>query len=148
MCFWGFSPPVWPVLPRIYSYSYKYDVSKNLYSSGSPGGSVVKESACDAGDKSLIPGQENPPDREMATHSNILAREIPWTKESGELESMRSQKESDMTEWLNHHHPRRRQRERHKKRKEDMLLRHRNDAFTLSLSGVEEAGGRTLMKAF
>ena len=59
---------------------------------------MVKESACDAGDKSLIPGQENPPDREMATHSNILAREIPWTKESGELESMRSQKESDMTE--------------------------------------------------
>ena len=86
------------------------------------------------------PGQENPPDREMATHSNILAREIPWTEESGELESMRSQKESDMTEWLNHHHQRRRQRERHKKCKEDMLLRHRNDAFTLPLSGVEEQG--------
>ena len=33
----------------------------------------------------------------MATHSSILAWEIPWTEESGGLESMGSQ-ESDMTE--------------------------------------------------
>ena len=27
-------------------------------------------------------GQEDPPEKEMATHSSILAREIPWTEES------------------------------------------------------------------
>ena len=35
----------------------------------------------------------------MATHSSILAWEIPWTKEPGELQSMGSQK-LDMTEQL------------------------------------------------
>ena len=33
----------------------------------------------------------------MATHSSILAREIPWTEELGGLQSMRSQ-ELDMSE--------------------------------------------------
>ena len=37
----------------------------------------------------------------MATHSSILAREIPWTEEPGELQSMGG-KESDMTEQLTH----------------------------------------------
>ena len=32
-------------------------------------------------------GQEDPLEEEMATHSSILAWEIPWTEESGELES-------------------------------------------------------------
>ena len=32
----------------------------------------------------------------MATHSNILAWEIPWTEEPGELQSVGSQ-ELDMT---------------------------------------------------
>ena len=32
----------------------------------------------------------------MATHSNILAWEIPWTEESGGLQSM-GHKESDIT---------------------------------------------------
>ena len=36
----------------------------------------------------------------MATHSSILAWEIPWTKEPGGLESMGLQ-ELDTTEWLN-----------------------------------------------
>ena len=39
----------------------------------------------------------------MATHSSILAREIPWTEEPGGLQSMGSQ-ESNMTQQLNHHH--------------------------------------------
>ena len=30
-------------------------------------------------------GQEDPPEKEMATHSNILAWEIPWTEEPGGL---------------------------------------------------------------
>ena len=33
-------------------------------------------------------GQEDPLETEMATHSNILVWEIPWTKESGGLQSM------------------------------------------------------------
>ena len=42
-------------------------------------------------------------DHEMAPHSSILAWRIPWTEESGGLQSMGLQ-ESDMTEQLNHHH--------------------------------------------
>ena len=36
-------------------------------------------------------GQEDPLEKEMTTHSSILAWEIPWTKEPGGLQSMRSQ---------------------------------------------------------
>ena len=35
-------------------------------------------------------------EKEMATHSSILAREIPWTEVSGMLQSMESQKELDV----------------------------------------------------
>ena len=48
-------------------------------------------------------GQEDPLEKEMATHSSILAWRIAWTEEPGRLQSMVSQ-ESDMTERLNHHH--------------------------------------------
>ena len=37
-------------------------------------------------------GQEDPLEKGMATYSNILAWRIPWTKESGGLQSIRSQK--------------------------------------------------------
>ena len=44
-------------------------------------------------------GQEDPLEKEMATHSSILAwKKIPWTEESGGLRSMGVAKESDMTE--------------------------------------------------
>ena len=36
-------------------------------------------------------GQEDPLEKEMATHSNILAWRIPWTEELGEVLSMGSQ---------------------------------------------------------
>ena len=36
-------------------------------------------------------GQEEPLEKEMATHSSDLAWEIPWTDELGGLQSMRSQ---------------------------------------------------------
>ena len=36
-------------------------------------------------------GQEDPLEKEMATHSSILAWRIPWTKEPGGLQSMGSQ---------------------------------------------------------
>ena len=37
-------------------------------------------------------GQEDPLEKEMATHCTILAWEIPQTEESGGLQSMGSQK--------------------------------------------------------
>ena len=36
-------------------------------------------------------GQEDPLEKEMATHSSILAWEIPWTEEPSGLLSMGSQ---------------------------------------------------------
>ena len=37
-------------------------------------------------------GQEDPLEEEMATHSSILARTIPWTEEPGGLQSRGSQR--------------------------------------------------------
>ena len=59
---------------------------------GFPGGSDGKESVCSAGDMGSIPGSGNSLEKEMATHSCILAWEIPWTEESGGLQSMGSPK--------------------------------------------------------
>ena len=59
---------------------------------GFPDGSVVKK---------LLPSRrcrfdpwvvKIPLEKEMATHSNILAWEIPWTEEPGGLQSMGLQK--------------------------------------------------------
>ena len=41
-------------------------------------------------------GREDPLEKEMATHSSILAWEIPWAEEPSGLQSMGSQ-ESDLT---------------------------------------------------
>ena len=37
-------------------------------------------------------GQEDPLQKGLASHSSILARRIPWTKESDGLQSMGSQR--------------------------------------------------------
>ena len=37
-------------------------------------------------------GWENPLEKEVATHSSILAWRIPWTEELGRLQSMGSQR--------------------------------------------------------
>ena len=42
-------------------------------------------------------GQEDPLEKEMATHFSIVDWRIPWTEEPGGLQSMGSQ-ESDVTE--------------------------------------------------
>ena len=58
---------------------------------GFPGSSVVKNppvNAEDAGDMGSIPGQEDPPEKQMATYSSILAWRIPWTEEPGGLQSI------------------------------------------------------------
>ena len=59
--------------------------------SGFPSGAAVKNPPANAGDVRDM-GWEDPLQKEIATHSSILAREIPWTKEPGRLQSMGSQK--------------------------------------------------------
>ena len=63
-----------------------------MYTLGFPGGSVSKESACNAGDPGSIPGSGDPLEKETATHSSILAWRIPWTEEPGGPQSMGSQR--------------------------------------------------------
>ena len=68
-----------------------------VYHLGFPGDLDSKESACNVRDPGLIPGSEDPLEKGMVTHSSILAWRIPWTEETGGLQSMGSQ-ESDTTE--------------------------------------------------
>ena len=49
---------------------------------------MVKNPPANAGDACLIPGQEDPLEEEMATHSRILAWVIPWTEVPGGLQSL------------------------------------------------------------
>ena len=53
---------------------------------------MVKNPTANAGDADSIPGRGRPLEKEMATHSSILAWEISWTEEPGGLQSMGSQK--------------------------------------------------------
>ena len=56
---------------------------------------MVKNSptkAGDTGDESLMPGSGRFLEKEMTTHSSILAWKIPWTEEPGGLQSLGSQK--------------------------------------------------------
>ena len=60
---------------------------------GFPGGAVVKNPPASAGDARDVirsVGREDPLEKEMATHSSILAWETSWTEEPGGLQSMRS----------------------------------------------------------
>ena len=43
-------------------------------------------------DLSISIAWEDPLEKEMATHSSILAWRIPWTEEPGGLQSMQSQR--------------------------------------------------------
>ena len=47
-------------------------------------------------------GREDPLEKGMATHSSILAWQIPWMEEPGELQSMGSQKVG-LTEQISKH---------------------------------------------
>ena len=68
---------------------------------GFSGGSVVQESARPCRRRRTpwfwSPGQEDPLEKEMATHSSVLAWKIPQTEEAGGLQSMGWQ-ELDTTE--------------------------------------------------
>ena len=53
---------------------------------------MVKNPPTNSGDVGSILGWEDLLEKEMAMHSSILAREIPWTEEPGGLQSMGSQR--------------------------------------------------------
>ena len=53
---------------------------------------MVKNLPANAGDPRSILGGEDPMEKGMATHSSILAWEIPWTEEPGGLPSTGSQR--------------------------------------------------------
>ena len=85
-------------------YTRQSQSPNSSYPKGFSGGSVIKNLPA----KQEMPvqslGQEYPLDKEMATHSSILAWELPWTKEPGGLQCMGLQtvrwdfrKESDRT---------------------------------------------------
>ena len=45
-------------------------------------------------------GWEDSLEKEMATHSSILAWEIPWTEEPGSLQSTESQRSDKTSNWV------------------------------------------------
>ena len=60
---------------------------------------MVKNLPASSGDErdvGLIPGSGRSLEKEMATHSSILAQEIPWTEKPGRLQS-KGIKELDTT---------------------------------------------------
>ena len=61
------------------------------------GGSAVKNPSTMQETQVRSLGQEDPLEKEMATHSCILAWETPWTKEPGGVQSCGDQEESDST---------------------------------------------------
>ena len=70
--------------------SFCYTLGSNDF----PGGSVIKNLPANAGDMETwigSLGQEDPLEEKMSTHFSILAWEIPWPDEPGELRFMGSQ---------------------------------------------------------
>ena len=59
---------------------------------GFPSGSVVKNPPAMQETQVQSLGREDPLEEGMATHSSILAWRIPWTEESGGLQSIGSQR--------------------------------------------------------
>ena len=59
---------------------------------GLPTSSDGKGSACNSGELNLIPCQEYSLEKKMATHSSILAWEIPWMEGPGGPRSMHLQR--------------------------------------------------------
>ena len=67
--------------PSLHSISNFHNGKKR----GFPGGSVVKNMLAKQETEVQSPGVKDILEKEMATHSSILAWEIPWTEEPGRL---------------------------------------------------------------
>ena len=59
---------------------------------GFPGGLVVENPPAMQETQVQSLSQEDPLEKTMASHSNILAWTIPWTEEPGKLQSIGSQR--------------------------------------------------------
>ena len=79
----GREPPVEQKSPRVLCRAVGLELCLPQWLRG-------KESACSAVDSGLIPDLVRSLEKEMATHSSILAWRIPRTKEPGRLQSMGS----------------------------------------------------------
>ena len=64
---------------------------------------TVKASAYNAGDLGSIPGWGRSLEKEMATHSSIVAWKIPWTKEPDRLQPMGSQSWTQLSDFTSPH---------------------------------------------
>ena len=73
-------------------YSFYRETTKDTKPGCFPGGSVVQNLPPRQETQVRPLSREDPLEREMATHSSILAWRIPWTEEPGGLQSMGSQK--------------------------------------------------------
>ena len=71
---------------------------------GFPGSASSKESGCHCRRHGFDLSQEDPLEKGMATHSSILAWEIPWTEQPGGLQSMKLQKIRHNWSTKHHHH--------------------------------------------
>ena len=79
---------------EIYVFEFLFCIGIDLIRgfSGGSVGEILPASAGDAGDIFDPWVRKIPLEKEMATHSSILALEISWTEEPGGLQSMESQK--------------------------------------------------------
>ena len=73
-------------------------IHTTIYKMGFPGGSVAKNSLAKQEMWVQSLGQEDPLEKEMATHSSILAWKILWTEESGKLQSVKLQSQTQLSD--------------------------------------------------
>ena len=65
---------------------------------------MIKNPPANAGDRGLIPGWEDPLEKEMATHCGILAWKISWTEEPSGLQSVGSRESQPwLSDWAHTH---------------------------------------------
>ena len=62
------------------------------------GGTVIKNSPSKARDAIQSLGWEDPLEEEVATHSSMLAWRIPWTEETGRLQSWGRKEQTQLSD--------------------------------------------------
>ena len=80
----------------------KTSISISILISVFPGGAMLKNTPASAGDKGNMgfnPGSEKSPEKEMATHSSILASKMPRTDKPGGLHSIGLQSQTQLSSW-------------------------------------------------
>ena len=83
-------PFAWNAFPLCVLSTFKCQLLGRVL--GFPYGSAVKNLSAMQETWVQLLGWEDPLEKETASHSNILAWEIPWTEEPGGLQSMGSQR--------------------------------------------------------